>query len=500
MIRPMIAHATLSRRTWLAGAAAMFAPVAACRAAVAASAADYGARGDGIADDTRALQAALDAEATLRLDGRYRITDALRLRSGQTVELSAGTVVRQYRIGRPAFIAERAGGVRIRLNGGSIQGPGGWSPNWTGNQGWEGLRGVRFVGCTDCSIAGPGRVAGWGNAAIDITGGSGIACTDLDIEGTHRLGQPLRREDNFQNGIYISNDVRAGPADALTVAQCRFSGMAQGILREAQRGASVPTRLSTIRDCDFLDIPGQHGIYNQDGALNVQNCRFTDVALSALKSQAADAGRVLRNISATGIVAERVGNAVFEVAEVGGFGGGIDGAVLDGEGSSVGFLVTINGRITNSRISVKGTGISANAVFAQGRGIRAVAVTVDATDVGQDGVLVIAPDAELTVTPTIRQANSTRTMGGSGVRVSSRGARVTLLNPRLTDSRKRMMYGLFSDTAGSEVRVRGAIVATGASDTAVRATGRIVEFPASATLEGARGRITGQQNIAGQPK
>ncbi len=474
----------------------MLIPASACRAAEAVNANDFGARGDGVVDDTAALQAILNAHAWVRLDGRYRITDALQVRSGQTVELTAGTLVRQYRVGRSAFVARKAQNVRFLLNDATIQGPGGWSPRWTGNQGWEDWRGVRFVGCTDSEITGPGRVSGWGNAAIDITGGTRISCTNLEIEGTHRLGQPLRREANFQNGIYITNDVRFGRADAVTIAQCCFSGMAQGILREGQT-SPAPTKMSFIQNCDFHDIPGQHGIYNQDGFLLVRQCRFTDVALSALKNQVASGGRILREITASGIVAERIGNAVLEVAEVGGFGGGIDGIVLEAEGTSVGYLATLAGRVTNAKIAVRGTSITGNAIFAQGRGIRAATVTVDATDIGQDGVLVIAPDADMVVTPTIRQANTTRTMGGSAVRVSSRGARVTLLNPRLTDSRNRMMYGLFSDTAGSEVRVRGSIVATGASDTAIRATGKIVEFPASATLEGAHGRLQGVNNISG---
>jgi hypothetical protein len=89
-----------SRRRWLAQAvaggagiaagswalAATTSPAAEQRAARRLSATDFGARGDGIADDTAALQAALDAagaqpNGTLHIPaGRYRVTRSLTLR------------------------------------------------------------------------------------------------------------------------------------------------------------------------------------------------------------------------------------------------------------------------------------------------------------------------------------------------------------------------------------------------------------------------------------
>jgi hypothetical protein len=58
----------------------------------AASIKDFGAVGDGVADDTRAIQAALDAATIVVVpEGVYRITNALRPRGNQQIELN-GTI------------------------------------------------------------------------------------------------------------------------------------------------------------------------------------------------------------------------------------------------------------------------------------------------------------------------------------------------------------------------------------------------------------------------
>jgi hypothetical protein len=458
----------------------------------------YGARGDGRTDDTDAIQTALDRSSYVQFEpGLYVISDTLRLRSGQTVRLSPGAVIRQIRPGRNAFVALQTRGVSLLLSGGEIAGPGGYNfgARWTDNQGYESFRGIRFVGCTESRVAGPGRIYNWGNAAIDITGGRGTVCEDLTIEGTHQHGALIARLANFQNGIYLANDRRFGACNDVSVRNCTFSGLAQGLLREAIIGAPAPTLPTTVIDCTFHDIPGQHGIYNQDGLFEVRNCRFRNVEGSAVKTQAADAGRPLRRIRASGIEARSLRGALFEIAEVGGYGGWIEDIEVAGTAAGAGYLAAVNGRIIDARITVSGSAVIGNAVYVQGSGCRDVRIVVDAEDIGQDGVLVVARDADLEIEATIRDANRTRILGGSGIRVSSPGARVALVNPRVTDRRRRMMYGVFNEIAGSEIRVRGTVLVRGAADAAVRATGRIVDFPANASLEGRNGSFINRANV-----
>lgn len=491
----------VTRRTLIFGgatAAAMLVGRSIPIAAQPTGARQFGARGDGRADDTAALQAALDASLDVRLDpGTYLISAPLRLRSGLRLRLSPGAVVRQTRLGRNALVAERCSDVTVLLDGGTILGPGGYNrpTPWTGNQGPEGHRGVRFLGCTNARIAGPGRVINWGNAGIDFTGGSGLSCEQVTIEGTHAHGGPIARFGNFQNGIYIANHRQFGAANAVSISSCDLSGMAQGILREALPGAPAPSAPTTIRGCLFHDIPGQHGIYNQDGLLDVVDCRFRDLAGSAVKTQAADAGRVLRGIRASGIEAERIGGSLFETAEVGGFGGGVADVSLSGRGTGVGFLASLNGRVVDAEIDVSGRDVANNAVFVQGAGCRNVRIRVDAEAIAQDGVMVVARNASLEVRAAIRDPNGGGSLGGSAVRVSSPSADVTVIDLAASDRRGRMVYGLFSEIAGSTVRVRGTLRVAGANDVAVRANGRIVDLPANAVLQGRHGAFVGRENI-----
>lgn len=197
------------------------------------------ARGDGVVDDTHALQAALDVSDNVQFDGLYRISDALILRHGQRVRLSARTRVWQIRPDRNAFVATDVDDILISLGSGEIRGAGGWSRLWTGNQGWEGFRGIRLVGYRIVRIVGPGRLTNWASAAIDVTDCADVECRDLTISGTHRFGQSLVRENNFQNGIYITNDRRWGAAEAVTITGCDISGVAQGCLA---RGTAARVR------------------------------------------------------------------------------------------------------------------------------------------------------------------------------------------------------------------------------------------------------------------
>jgi hypothetical protein len=445
-------------------------------------------------DSTVAIQNAFRRYRAVKFPaGQYNISRTLVLGQGQQVRLSPGAKIRQRVKGQGGFAATAQADVVIELNGGQLVGPGGWTKVWRGNQGWEGYRGIQCTGCTNFRVTGPGQIVNWGHAAIAVIGGSGYTISGVTIEGTHRYGAPLTREDNFQNGIYIANDRRWGRADDGRISTVNISGVAQGILREALPQAPAP-QMMTVIDSPFLhDIPGQHGIYNQDGKLQVRGGNYVNLALSAVKFQAADANRDLYDISATGIRARNIGGAMFEVAALG--TGVLNRIDLEGQGVSVGSLLSLNGPTRDFVAKVSGSGIKANAVYVLGRNIQRASIQVDAQDIDQDGVLITATDAQLSLNARIANPNLTRVVGNSGIRIVSRNALITLNNPVVTDANGRMAYALYNETDGARVSITGTMTATGAKDTAVRADGRVDGVTTNAVLRGAKGRTSGRYEV-----
>lgn len=445
-------------------------------------------------DSTSAIQDVLSRYRAVQFPaGLYQISRTLVLGQGQHLRLSPGVEIRQRVKGQGGFAATARTDVLIELNGAQLVGPGGWTKVWRGNQGWEGYRGIECTGCTNFRITGPGRIVNWGHAAISVIGGTGYTISGVTIEGTHRYGAPLSREDNFQNGIYIANDRRWGRADGGRISNVDISGVAQGILREALPGAPAPLVMTVVNAPFLHDIPGQHGIYNQDSKLQVRGGNYVNLALSAVKFQAADANRDLYDISASGIQARNIGGSMFEIAALG--VGTLHRVSVEGQGFGVGFLLSLNGPTRDFTANVSGSKVVNNAVYILGRNIQRASIQVDAQDIDQDGVLITATDAQLSLNARIANPNLTRVVGNSGIRIVSRNALVTLNNPVVTDANGRMAYGLYNETDGARVSITGTMTATGAKDTAVRADGRIDGVTTNAVLRGAKGRTSGRYKV-----
>lgn len=456
----------------------------------------YGAVGNGSTDDTAAIQAALTANkhVILRSTSGYKITAALTLVDGQTVDLAPGVTIRQYTAGTPAFTATSKTNVWINLNGGTIYGSGGYSQAWINNSGQPGYRGVRFLGCTYSGITGPGKIVNWGSAGVEILGGSNVSVTGrISIIGTNAYGGTILDGGNFQQGVYISNHASYGGASDILLAGLEISNVAQGVLIEAQVGVAGPTGTRMLADIDFHDIVGQHCVYNQDSYLSVSNCSGLRVGGSVIKTQSADANRDLTGIVAIGITGEDVGVSLFEMAVVG--TGSLSQVMLSGVGKDVGYGLSLNGEIlglqANIVISGAGTGL-----YAFGDGMRDIRVHVDVENAEEDGVLVTAAGAsQLDIWANVRNANLSGTAGQAGIRIATASATVTLHNPTVVHSGATMPHALFHSVLGADVRIRGYPTLTGATDYAVRATGLITSFPGNFTVSGTVGRFEGTATI-----
>jgi len=453
----------------------------------------FGAVGDGSTDDTVAIQAALTANRNviLRSTSGYKITAALTLLDNQLVTLAPGVVLRQYTAATPAFTATSKTNVYVNLNGGTIYGSGGYSSGWT-NNGNVGYRGIRFIGCTYSGVVGPGSIVNFGNAQIDFTGGSHLSVTNkVTLIGTNAYGGTIAASGNFQQGVYISNDATYGTASHIWLDGLDVSATAQGVLLEAQVGVTGPTGPRMISNCDFHDITGQHAIYNQDSFLSVSNVSGMRLGGSVVKIQSADANRDLTGFTATGIRADTVAVSVFEIATVG--TGSLNGLTLSGVGKDVGYGISINGKVSGLRaeVNVKGCG---NGLYALGSTIKDTHVYLIAENCTSSGALVTATSSEIDIWPQIRNANTASGSGGSGVRVTSASGTVNLHDPYCVDSGGTQAYGLFSDTLGSTVNVRGYPTLTNGTDYGVRAVGTI-NFPANYTVSGTNGQFLGTSLI-----
>src|SRR4249919_1485171 len=130
---------------------------------------DFGVVGDGIKDDTAALQAALDAGVRLIPDGKYLIdaTKSLFVRSG-TLEMGANAVLVAKPNSAPRYYVLRAIGDDITVKGGQIVGER-WAHTYTSGSTHEWGCGLQVSG---------NRITVDGTRVSDCTGdGIGVSGT-----------------------------------------------------------------------------------------------------------------------------------------------------------------------------------------------------------------------------------------------------------------------------------------------------------------------------------
>jgi len=435
----------------------------------------FGAAGNGSTDDTVNIQKALDASLFVYFPGNYYISDSLALRTGHRIDLSPTTTIRQYTVNKSGFVCTTINSVVINLNGGTIYGPGGWNNGgtWTGNQGNEVYRGVRFTGCQRCAIYGPGKVVNWGNAGIAVLGGSDNTVDGVNIEGVNGYasvtsgGVPVTipADGNFTNAVYIANDTTHGTANNTRVQNCTISGSAQGVLRELVSATNAPTQPTYLLDNTFRSIPGQHAVYNQAGFLVASGNSGSDIYTSLIKNQSSVSGYTMTNIDCYGNIADNIGGSLYETAALS--GGLIANIRLEGIGRDVGYLASINGPVSNIDVNVSGTTMI-NAVIMQGASQARCTVRVNAAEVSEIGVVITSTGSDIDLYPVLKNVNTSNggTTTGDGIRVTSDNANtdattVRVWNANITDPTGFMSYGFRNSRAQSTTEVRGYLTVTG---------------------------------------
>jgi hypothetical protein len=155
---------------------------------------DFGAVGNGVTDDTTALQAAVNAAAggVCEITQTLRITAAIDIPSNTTIYLAPGSYVTTSTIDISHFTATGKVGVSIVGNGKIIRTVAGTAAY---------IGGVTFNSCTDCHVIGP-RFEGMQWAGVYLNASS--RCT---VRETHMSGWLGAVQDSCDVCIYgLSND------------------------------------------------------------------------------------------------------------------------------------------------------------------------------------------------------------------------------------------------------------------------------------------------------
>jgi polygalacturonase len=237
----------------------------------------YGAKGDGVADDSAAIAAAFTAAGVggriVIPKGTYLISSMLTLPDKATLTMY-GAVLKQ----NVANITVLKAGSGCRVLGGQITGlstdfvarTGSFTPTSIG------LKVDAASVSTERTLVDGLRVYGMGQTGIYVNNTPYLTLNNVDIVGPHGLaGVTIPAGDAGCMGVYVN---LASPD--MTVTGLRVQGTSIGFINSGDSA-----RLS-MDNCRFSNIPGQHGAYLQNGnGLTVSNIAGSDVNLNLCKLQ-----------------------------------------------------------------------------------------------------------------------------------------------------------------------------------------------------------------------
>lgn len=123
-------------------------------------------------------------------------------------------------------------------------------------------------------------------ASIFILGCDNVVVNSNIIEGTHNFSSSLKRIDNYQFGIVITNTIKGALYDLnnISITNNTIKFVNQGIITTPADGAQAKNIL--IENNKIHDIIGQHGIYAETSNTKILNNEIWNIGLEGIKIQA----------------------------------------------------------------------------------------------------------------------------------------------------------------------------------------------------------------------
>ena len=236
----------------------------------------HGAVGDGVADDTAAIQSAITAGAggvVFFPEGSYKIAGNLAVPANTAITGGAGrATITQTAVNTVAMTVTTGCSVSgINFVG---RGAAGYNASTQTSEVCLQVSDAAGASVTRCKFTDVGSIG------VQIVGSTNVEVEDLVVVGP---GSPtITAGDGVCYGILVDNSSR------VSISGCDVSELCQGII-----GSITVTDLS-VTDSFVYNIRGQHGLYLQNGSglkvsgLNVYNTHFAGIKTQIYAESAAD--------------------------------------------------------------------------------------------------------------------------------------------------------------------------------------------------------------------
>jgi parallel beta-helix repeat protein len=284
---------------------------------------DFGAVGDGVADDTAAIQAAfssLSANSNIVFpNGNYVISDSITCSTSALRIIGTGATITQTGSFKKSLNINACSNVRVE--GLSFVGKG--TEHSGGSSSYNGVAAVHMTaGCSDIEIVGCVMTNHAGGTIRWTGNGTRFRISGNRINGIGTSGGIVAGDNN--GDFAIASFSSSADVD-ISISGNIVSGTCFGIGLTNHSGCVISNNIVSA-------IPGQHGIYlNRGSACVISSNNIRDIAYEGIKLQISDAAITEKSITISGNQVFDCGQSGIVLGAVTGISNSfIDDVVVDG--------------------------------------------------------------------------------------------------------------------------------------------------------------------------